>query len=219
MATAIKAGEPGTLHVVPSTDATLAAAGVWAREAQWQVVGLPEEFRSPGADRFEPQTPAQFLASCRQEPEAASRRHVVVFTDQFVSAEHAPLLVRDGADEMFYPTLELVAAARYGFVVCCWDGEAFAPVPAAASAAESGVLPALRDYYRACDALGAAWRMRGRQHQRSPAGRVEAARHRLRLYQSIVMLAPDADVPAQTRLPLLEALIALQQQLPKVAAP
>lgn len=218
LAAAIESGDPGALFVVPSTAATLAAAATWIREAQWRVVGLHEEFKSSGLDTADLYAPARFLASCQEAATAGRRQPTVVFTDQFVSAEHAPLLVRNGAEEMFFPTLELVAAARYGATIFCWTGDRFVRPEAASSGAEAAVLRTLQSYYRACEALGDAWLMRGRQHQRSPAGRVDAARLRLRLYQSIVMLAPDDETSASLRLPLLEELIALQQRLPRVAA-
>ena len=216
---AISSAGPGVLHVIPSTEATLHAAGTWARDRLWQVVGLREDFPSSGGDGMALLTPSQYLAACGAAAAGAARRTAVVFTDQFVSSEHAALLVRDGVDDRFYPTLELIASARYGVAVRYWVGEGFLDAGTAAGAAETAALHALRRYYRSCDALGDMWRMRGRQFQRSPAGRIEAARHRLRLYQSIVMLAPEDAAPSAVRLTLLEALAALQQGLPRLAGP
>lgn len=216
MAAAIMNADPATLFIVPSTRETLGASAGWVSEAKCCVIGLREDFGSPCEEAFEVLSPARFLAACRSASVTEPRLPVMVFTDQFVSAEHAPLFVRQGADEMFFPSLELVAAAQYGYSVSYWDGADFARPVRHAPDSSTDVLRALHRYYRACDALGEAWLMRERQHQRTVAGRVEAARLRLRLYQSIVMLATVGETSAQAQ--LLEEFMALQHRLPAGAA-
>ena len=216
---AIEAGEAGALYVVPSTVSILRAVSAWSQGRGWQVIALREEFPPELRDALVLQSPAGYLAHCQHKDAAGPRRTTLVFTDQFVSSEHAPLLVRDGAQEMFHPTLELIAAARYGVPVRYWVDDAFIAADGQAATAEIAALMGLRRYYRSCDRLGDAWTQRSRQNQRSPAGRIDAARHRLRLYQSIVMLAPEQSLAGASRLPLLGQLISFQQRLPRVAGP
>lgn len=214
---AIRGAGPRVLHVLPSTAESLAAAGRWAGESSWTVVGLVPDFRGHCPPGFRPHSPAELLS--RLGAADPPDRPVVVFTDQCASAEHAPWLLRDGQDPVYFPSLELVASARHGFAVSCWTGDGFAPVASARDDGGAALVAALRRYYLACDALGEAWLLRARQRQRTLPGRVEAARQRLRLYQSIVMLAELGPDRASERLSVLESLLALQQQLPRVPAP
>lgn len=214
---AVAAGAPNALYLVPSTASTLAAAAGWVRDAQWRVVALATNLPAC-AEALEALTPAQFLADCRRASPAQTPRPTVVFTDHFVSAEHAPLLVKQNDDDVFFPSLELIAEGQFGCAVAYWNGACFVQDVATPPGQASRVLALLRQYYQACEALGDDWLMRERQFQRSVAGRIATAKHRIRLYQSIVMLATTHEDSVQAQLPLLEALAALHQQLPRRAA-
>ncbi|WP_374602034.1 hypothetical protein [Arenimonas sp.] len=217
--TLLPAGETRTLHLLPSTHATLADAAGRLHDPDWCVIGLADAFAMAGQDATGPESPAGFLAACRERPACDRPRQTIVFTDQFVSAEHAPLRATLGDGEQFIPTLELVAAAQYGFRIACWHPEGYRVVEAFPAGDQAALLTALAGYYQACDGLGEAWLMRARQHQRSLAGRVEAARSRLRYYQSVVMLADVDAAAAGSRMEVLKALVDLQQQLPRSVAP
>lgn len=209
------AGDPNVLHIIPSATGTLKAAADWGAKARWNVVGLREHFGPLATDEFEPLTPVQFLAICRDIAVTEGRRHTVIFTDQFVSAEYAPLLVHQGAQETFYPSLEVIAATQYGFAISCWNGASFSAPITSSSKDHAEILRLLRQYYGACEALGESWLMRERQYQRTLTGRIEAAKHRLRSYQSIVMLSTSDDANIHAQIPLLEELASLHQLLPK----
>lgn len=101
LAQAMRSGEPGVLHVLPSTSLTLETAASWVREEGGHAIGLCKVFASSGQASFTPETPAGYLQACQESPGKVAGLRVVVFTDQFVSTEHAPLLVRQGHDQAF----------------------------------------------------------------------------------------------------------------------
>lgn len=209
----IRNAGPRTLHVLPSTTEALACAGRWADEASWQIVGLSPDFKGHCSPDFQPHSPAEMLS--RLGGLDPPDQPIIVFTDQCTSAEHAAWLLHEDDGPVYFPSFELVASVRYGRAVYCWDGDGLTRVP---PAPDGGValVAALRRYYGACDALGEAWLLRARQRQRTVPGRVDTARQRLRLYQSIVMLADVGPARAGERLSVLESLMALQQHLPRM---
>jgi hypothetical protein len=169
------AGSPG-LHIVPSTEATLAAI------PRWQVSNPRIAVVAP----FAPGTlsPTELLAQLRFD-EAQRPTTAIIFSDQLASAEHAPLLVEHAGKTFYVSALEAVAHVRYGLPARAWVGEGFAAV--APTADTPDVLRLLLRHYAACDTLGSAWRMREAQSIRSTTTRVLQARRQLRLFHSAVM--------------------------------
>ena len=216
---AVIAGDPNVLHIIPSTLGTLKAAADWAPKERWHVVGLREYFGPAVTAEYKPLTPGQLLAICRGVVATDGHRLAVIFSDQFVSAEYAPLFVQQGAKETFYPSLEVIAAAQYGFSISYWNGASFSPPITLSSRNHADILRLLKQYYEACEALGESWLMREPQYQRTLTGRIESAKHRLRFYQSIVMLSTTDDAIIQAQIPLLEELSSLHHLLPKNPAP
>lgn len=212
---AVTAGDPNVLYIIPSTPGTLKSSADWVAKGRCHVVGLREHFRTLVTDEFELLTPVQFLAICRDVASDEVRRNTVIFTDQFVSAECAPLLVHAGGKETFYSSLELIATAQYGFAISCWDGASFSLPVTSSSIGHAEILRMLGRYYEACEALGESWLVREHQYQRTLKGRIEEAKNRLRIYQSIVMLSTSDGASIQAHASLLEELSRLHKLLPK----
>ena len=169
------AGSPG-LHIVPSTEATLAAIPRWQAGNPHIAVVAPSVSGTL--------SPIELLAQLRSE-ETQRPTTAIVFSDQLASAEHAPLLVEHAGNMLYVSALEAVAHVRYGLAARAWVGDGFAAVAPAADT--PAVLLLLLRYYAACDTLGPVWRMREAQSMRSPTTRILQARRQLRLFHSAVM--------------------------------
>lgn len=195
------------IFIVPTTQPTLdASADVGERSIL--IVGQGALFGSPS--RVPVVSPTEFLGVCKEGkviPVAIS------YTDQFVSTELAPILVRTNNVSQFFPSMELIASIKYGVPVHCWNGTGFSTSPPGLQETQMSVLRGLRDYYRACAEIRTGWLMRERQVQRTSGQRIEIARQRLRLYQSTVMLAAIDGDPSEMSLQALKQLSVLQANL------
>lgn len=219
----IKNGPTRTLYLVPSTSQTLTHLPSQARKAGWIIVGVPGRFGVSD----EIMNPASFMKEIAQKEERDAGLRVVVFTDQFVSAEHAPLLVDDGFKEAdfgkvgatstlrFYSAFELLMVFRFGYAVAPWEGARFGLADIAVSQAHDAVLMLLMRYEFACRSIGDGWLMERQQSLRDPKNRMIDARERLRRYMSTLMLSMVDEPKDRRHLIALERLIALRQRIPK----
>lgn len=214
----ILSGETGVLYIIPTTAETLSAVSDAEVYAKCCVVATEYYFNHFTEGRRKPYSPVDFMRIIEDE-EGAHDLRVIIFTDQFVSAEHAPLLVQENGKELFFPVLEVLAVERHGFSVACWSGNSFSfHAPSPLLNPREGVLRALLEYYEACNLLGDAWLARNRQYLRSAKGRIEEARERIRIYQSVVMLSANDQAGLQLVAPLLRDLAAVRDRVPRRVA-
>ena len=153
--------------------------------------------------------PVAFLRACAE----GKRQHAFVFTDRFVSAETAPLLVSRRGRREFFPAFETIAVRRYGMTLYCWTGTTFECLRPT-SANDRDLLHAIDRYYAACERLpGETWLMRDQQVQRTVQERIGQARRLIRLYQSIALRSGMAAPGVESRT-LFETLSQLDAHLP-----
>lgn len=205
------------IHVVPTTVSTLSAVSTWARDANTHVVGHREFFRGYGLESGSNlHTPTRFLEVCRHAHGTGEAVLAVVFTDQMVSVEFAPILVNRRGVLQFFPSLELIASSGYGVPVHIWCGRSTWISPLASDQHKLSVLATIGHYFDACEQLGLAWLTLDRQKQRQITDRIEGARRRLRLYHSILM-ASSVDGPvSETTLSMAERLVAMRSAVPSL---
>ena len=182
----------GAVIVVPSTAPTTALV---SRLSDRWGVGIAAD-------------PVAFLRACGE----GKRQHAFVFTDRFVSAETAPLLVSRRGRREFFPAFETIAVRRYGMTLYCWTGADFECLRPAS--ADRDLLRAIDRYYAACERLpGETWLMRDQQVQRTVQERIGQARRLIRLYQSIALRSGMAAPGVESRT-LFETLSQLDAHLP-----
>ena len=189
------------LLVVPSLQTTVLAIPAWQRAKPDLPVVAPAI-----AGTLEP---TQLLAQLKSP--ALKPRLALVFSDQLVSAPHAPLLVRQDGRTQYLSGLEAVAHVGYGFPVAAWTGATFECAPAGCTTEE--VLRLLLRYQVACHALGDAWLARKSQQERTPAARTSQARLQLRLFHSALMhMGRAAPLAAEYR-PIVKRIDDLNRRL------
>lgn len=203
------------LHVVPTTASTLSVASSWTLAKDTYVVGdqkFLDEYGLKFGSRLH--TPTQFLETCSRAHGTGKTISAVVFTDQMVSAEFAPILVSRRDVLQFFPSLEIIAASGYGLPVHCWCGGSRWTSPVTTNQDRAPVIRAVGRYFDACQQLGVAWLMRDRQAKRQPADRIGNARRRLRLYQSIVMASSVDGSVSEAALSTFRRLVTTRSALP-----
>jgi hypothetical protein len=181
------------LLVVPTTCATIAWARAHASAQRW-LVG--ERRHVAGAA-----SPSSYLAECRRRIACgAAPPNALLFSDQFVEAPHAVLLVERDGVQRYLSAIELVALSCHGIDVHVWAGTAPVSVTAADAWDATRVLQAQCAYLDACSALGERWLARPEQVLRLQAIRTRAAIHRIRRYESYLLQAhADSPMDAATR--------------------
>ena len=207
------AKESKLLCVVPSTIDVLNTAADLAHRAGWHVIGSREFIAPSHALASKLLTPAEFLNLCRMSNAARQVHRSVVLSDQLVSPVHAPLFVAQGDRSVFCSSLEVIAATQLGFSLSFLNDLSFEPFTISPPMQPREILGRILQYYQYCDSLGDTWLLRDQQVQRTEEYRFDAARRRLRLYQSVVMLSASDDREMQLQLPLLEQLTKLHRGL------
>lgn len=124
-----------------------------------------------------------------------------LFSDQFVEAPHAVLLVQDRGQRRYLSAIELVAHACHGLDVHVWNAGIPLTVATPHGANDAlRLLQAQSAYLQACDALDAGWLARPEQGFRLEATRILAAVHRVRRYESYLLQAyADSAMDSHTR--------------------
>lgn len=167
-----RGGAQGAL-LVPSSPATLKAVSKWAADGV-AVVG-----RVPGT------VSPQALLSLVDGGQAKRPHTGIIFSDQLVSPVDAPLLIQRGGNRRYVSALELLCHTRHGFPVSAWTGASFEPAPPGCEPDE--LLSLLVRYLEACDGLGNDWLMRDAQAECAASHRLNDARRRLQLFQSVIL--------------------------------
>jgi hypothetical protein len=161
------------LYVLPTTTSTLSGCDRWvAADPALTVIGRIGPHANP---------PLQWLA------ETAADASAVVFSDQLVNDEDAPLLISHGGARCYMSVVETIASTRHRRAIHAWTGDRLDGAPPGSETRE--VLRLLLRYTEACANLGPSWRMRDAQLLRSPEARIRTAARRLRLFKSAVLHA------------------------------
>lgn len=188
MDAALARSDSNGLYILPSTASTLDAIPSWLETAGAIVVGVAVPHVVAPTELL-----ARLKAGGSQLPRIA-----IVFSDQLVASENAPLLVEHAGMLQYVSALEVVAHMNYQFNVSAWTGNSFEfPAPLCDP---PDVLRLLLRYYSACDKLGSQWLMRESQVKRSIAYRINQTSRRLQLMHSVVLHAfQDLPLPASYR--------------------
>ena len=159
--------------LLPSTSVTLAAV------PHWTASGTPVVGTTPGTLR-----PDGLLTLLKGDA-AARPRACIIFSDQLVSPVDAPLLIQRGDQRQYMSALELLCHTRLGFPITAWTGTSFEAAPSYWE--PDALLRLLVRHREACDALGSEWIMRDAQAESRASHRLNDARRRLQLFQSVVL--------------------------------
>lgn len=126
--------------------------------------------------------PAEILA-------AAAAGHcpdLIVFSDQLVSAEDAPLPVLHEGALRFLPALEAILHVQHGYLPHFWTDTGVLTPPQPGFEAVLRCFPA---YLASCDRLGEEWLARALQPQRLASERLGAAAAEIRRLQDAALHA------------------------------
>jgi len=192
--------------VLPSTDACLR----WAHRhasGERRVIATQRHVACATA-------PSSYLDECRRRiAQGAAPPSALLFSDQFVEAPHAVLLVEHDRRRYYLSAIEVVAHTCHGIDVHVWTGaEPLSFVASGEPRVALRLLAAQSTYLDACERLGERWLARAEQGLRLEPTRLRATVHRTRCYESYLLQAhADSGMDAATR-EVLAKLRALRRQ-------
>jgi len=181
----------GVLYLLPSTMAILRLLPeVMKKHEKIKVVGDINFIRTHGVEIQCDNIclPPNFLKICKECNQHSKKPpSVLVFTDQLVSPEFSPILVRRKGVLEFFSCLECIAVYSYGMSIRNLASAENSSLHGYSINSNKDVLNELSSYFDICSQYEEGWVAAGLQVMRTPRQRIILAKRRLRTYMSVAM--------------------------------